>query len=368
MLVSIRFVRFFFFFLQRQLTEQEQVKCRLTSIDSLSTTTSHNIFSSESLYVIMAKCGPEDTEAIQTHLLDVYVCLTACLPVCLSGGTEYNVVTRSLLIRMGVVAGVVPLVPSCIILYIYVYHYSALLYTSVLKWLSIYSINYFYSKNIFCSAVHKPWYTVVQCENDDEMSKLKEQCKRKWHYLSHLLNVYLKQKVKKLDFCLKSEICLISYTHKITRILLMACLFQMTELDRPDLSLFLVKYLMTLVVGISAVFWVSSKKTCSEWAYFFNRTRKREWDHISSPVTFSNSVSVRSQYVVSLYSVLWPTVPSVRVAGCCRSPVSSSSSTTAACSTRRSTTNRAPTSSRSSPSPWARAQALHHQTPPPPQP
>lgn len=48
------------------------------------------------------------------------------------------------------------------------------------------------------------------------------------------------------------------------------------EPDRPDMSLFLVKYLMTLVVGISAVFWVSSKKTCSEWGYFFNRTRKRD--------------------------------------------------------------------------------------------
>uniref|UniRef100_W5MTD3 Frizzled-6 n=1 Tax=Lepisosteus oculatus TaxID=7918 RepID=W5MTD3_LEPOC len=47
-------------------------------------------------------------------------------------------------------------------------------------------------------------------------------------------------------------------------------------LDRPNLSLFLIKYLMTLVVGISAVFWVSSKKTCSEWAYFFNKTRKRD--------------------------------------------------------------------------------------------
>lgn len=33
---------------------------------------------------------------------------------------------------------------------------------------------------------------------------------------------------------------------------------------------------MTLVVGISAVFWVGSKKTCSEWAHFFNRTRKKE--------------------------------------------------------------------------------------------
>ncbi|XP_056143101.1 frizzled-6 [Lampris incognitus] len=54
------------------------------------------------------------------------------------------------------------------------------------------------------------------------------------------------------------------------------CSYKTTDYDRPDLSLFLVKYLMTLVVGISAVFWVSSKKTCSEWAYFFNRTRKRD--------------------------------------------------------------------------------------------
>ncbi|KAJ8291075.1 hypothetical protein GJAV_G00021090 [Gymnothorax javanicus] len=54
--------------------------------------------------------------------------------------------------------------------------------------------------------------------------------------------------------------------------------------DRPDLTLFLVKYLMTLVVGISAVFWVSSKKTCSEWAFFFNRTRKKD------PITESRRV------------------------------------------------------------------------------
>ena len=51
---------------------------------------------------------------------------------------------------------------------------------------------------------------------------------------------------------------------------------QTTESGRPDLALFLVKYVMTLVVGISGVFWVSSKKTCSQWAFFFNRTRKRE--------------------------------------------------------------------------------------------
>ncbi|XP_046872290.1 frizzled-6 [Hypomesus transpacificus] len=62
------------------------------------------------------------------------------------------------------------------------------------------------------------------------------------------------------------------------------CSHKPTEANRPDLSLFLVKYLMTLVVGISAVFWVSSKKTCSEWAFFFNRTRKKD------PITESRRV------------------------------------------------------------------------------
>ncbi|XP_030225976.1 frizzled-6 [Gadus morhua] len=54
------------------------------------------------------------------------------------------------------------------------------------------------------------------------------------------------------------------------------CAHQTTESSRPDLALFLVKYVMTLVVGISGVFWVSSRKTCSQWAFFFNRTRKRD--------------------------------------------------------------------------------------------
>lgn len=33
---------------------------------------------------------------------------------------------------------------------------------------------------------------------------------------------------------------------------------------------------MTLIVGISAVFWVGSKKTCTEWAGFFKRNRKKD--------------------------------------------------------------------------------------------
>ncbi|KAF5901138.1 frizzled-6-like, partial [Clarias magur] len=53
------------------------------------------------------------------------------------------------------------------------------------------------------------------------------------------------------------------------------CPYRKIDAARPDLSLFLIKYLMKLVVGISAVFWVSSKKTWSEWAYFFNRTHKK---------------------------------------------------------------------------------------------
>lgn len=54
------------------------------------------------------------------------------------------------------------------------------------------------------------------------------------------------------------------------------CPYQVKSLARPEMSLFLVKYVTTLIVGISAVFWVGSKKTCSEWANFFNRTRKRD--------------------------------------------------------------------------------------------
>ncbi|XP_067303822.1 frizzled-6 [Pseudorasbora parva] len=54
------------------------------------------------------------------------------------------------------------------------------------------------------------------------------------------------------------------------------CPSQSSDAERPELSLFLIKYLMTLVVGISAVFWVSSRKTCSEWASFFKRTRRKD--------------------------------------------------------------------------------------------
>ncbi|KAM4705815.1 frizzled-6 [Rhinophrynus dorsalis] len=54
------------------------------------------------------------------------------------------------------------------------------------------------------------------------------------------------------------------------------CPHQLRNAARPDLALFLTKYVMTLIVGISAIFWVGSKKTCSEWANFFNRSQKQD--------------------------------------------------------------------------------------------
>lgn len=54
------------------------------------------------------------------------------------------------------------------------------------------------------------------------------------------------------------------------------CPYQLKNMARPDLGLFLTKYVMTLIVGISAIFWVGSKKTCSEWANFFNRNHKKD--------------------------------------------------------------------------------------------
>ncbi|CAG00137.1 unnamed protein product, partial [Tetraodon nigroviridis] len=48
---------------------------------------------------------------------------------------------------------------------------------------------------------------------------------------------------------------------------------QAEQSSRPALGLFLLKYVMTLVVGIPSVFWVGSRKTCFEWAGFFHGRR-----------------------------------------------------------------------------------------------
>uniref|UniRef100_A0A8K9Y591 Frizzled-3 n=1 Tax=Oncorhynchus mykiss TaxID=8022 RepID=A0A8K9Y591_ONCMY len=54
------------------------------------------------------------------------------------------------------------------------------------------------------------------------------------------------------------------------------CPYQVEQTSRPNLSLFIIKYLMMLVVGIPSVFWVGSKKTCFEWASFFHGHRRKE--------------------------------------------------------------------------------------------
>uniref|UniRef100_A0A8C4RYL3 Frizzled-3 n=1 Tax=Erpetoichthys calabaricus TaxID=27687 RepID=A0A8C4RYL3_ERPCA len=54
------------------------------------------------------------------------------------------------------------------------------------------------------------------------------------------------------------------------------CPYPASPSSRPDLILFLMKYLMALVVGIPSVFWVGSKKTCFEWASFFHGRRKKD--------------------------------------------------------------------------------------------
>uniref|UniRef100_A0A8C4N4Z9 Frizzled class receptor 3b n=1 Tax=Eptatretus burgeri TaxID=7764 RepID=A0A8C4N4Z9_EPTBU len=43
---------------------------------------------------------------------------------------------------------------------------------------------------------------------------------------------------------------------------------------QPDITIVLLKYLMTLLVGIPSVFWVGSRKTCSEWASFLHRGKR----------------------------------------------------------------------------------------------
>uniref|UniRef100_A0A671VRL5 Frizzled-3 n=1 Tax=Sparus aurata TaxID=8175 RepID=A0A671VRL5_SPAAU len=54
------------------------------------------------------------------------------------------------------------------------------------------------------------------------------------------------------------------------------CPYQVEHTSRPDLALFLIKYLMMLIVGIPSVFWVGSKKTCFEWASFFHGKRRKD--------------------------------------------------------------------------------------------
>ncbi|KAG9344780.1 hypothetical protein JZ751_010467 [Albula glossodonta] len=71
------------------------------------------------------------------------------------------------------------------------------------------------------------------------------------------------------------------------------CPFQVEQTSRPDLVLFLMKYLMTLVVGIPSVFWVGSKKTCFDGGVNESRQVLQEPDFAQSLLRDPNTPIIR---------------------------------------------------------------------------
>lgn len=69
-------------------------------------------------------------------------------------------------------------------------------------------------------------------------------------------------------------------------------------MSRPNVALFLIKYLMMLVVGIPSVFWVGSKKTCFEWASFFHGHHKKEWVFWRNKLSlkYNNNIQYQIQF------------------------------------------------------------------------
>ncbi|XP_061890841.1 frizzled-3a [Entelurus aequoreus] len=53
------------------------------------------------------------------------------------------------------------------------------------------------------------------------------------------------------------------------------CPHQVEQSSGPNLTLFLLKYVMMLIVGIPSIFWVGSKKTCYEWISFFHGNKHK---------------------------------------------------------------------------------------------
>lgn len=45
---------------------------------------------------------------------------------------------------------------------------------------------------------------------------------------------------------------------------------------KPEFIVFMIKYLMTMIVGITSSFWIWSNKTVHSWRVFFNRIRGRK--------------------------------------------------------------------------------------------
>lgn len=47
------------------------------------------------------------------------------------------------------------------------------------------------------------------------------------------------------------------------------------EPDRPKFEMFMIKYLMTMIVGITSSFWIWSGKTLTSWKQFFDKIKGR---------------------------------------------------------------------------------------------
>lgn len=53
------------------------------------------------------------------------------------------------------------------------------------------------------------------------------------------------------------------------------CPFNFKETDRPKFEMFMIKYLMTMIVGITSSFWIWSGKTLVSWRQFFDTLKGR---------------------------------------------------------------------------------------------
>lgn len=53
------------------------------------------------------------------------------------------------------------------------------------------------------------------------------------------------------------------------------CPFTRRETDRPKFEMFMIKYLMTMIVGITSSFWIWSGKTLVSWRQFFDKIKGR---------------------------------------------------------------------------------------------
>ncbi|XP_032530011.1 frizzled-7 [Danaus plexippus] len=53
------------------------------------------------------------------------------------------------------------------------------------------------------------------------------------------------------------------------------CPFTPHEVDRPKFEMFMIKYLMTMIVGITSSFWIWSGKTLVSWRQFFDKIKGR---------------------------------------------------------------------------------------------